>query len=85
MRERGDVALAPGVCELEDVLAVVLVDALAELTPERESRSSLSMPAKLGTIFPRSSTAVQAERMAPTPPRANFSSQLMRVCEPAPS
>ena len=36
VRERGDVALAPGVRELDDVLAVVLVDALAELAPERD-------------------------------------------------
>jgi hypothetical protein len=48
-------------------------------------RSSRSIPAKLGTILPRSSTAVQEERIAPTPPRANFSSQLIRVCVPVPS
>jgi hypothetical protein len=33
----------------------------------------------------RRSTPHQAEMIAPTPPRANFSSQLMRACVPEPS
>jgi len=32
--DSGDVALATAVCELDDVLAVVLVEPLAELAPE---------------------------------------------------
>ena len=34
---------------------------------------------------PRGSTPHQAETIAPTPPRANRSSQLIRVCVPEPS
>jgi hypothetical protein len=34
---------------------------------------------------PRRSTPHQEEMIAPTPPRANFSSQLIRVCVPEPS
>ena len=34
---------------------------------------------------PRRWTPHHEETIAPTPPRANFSSQLMRVCVPVPS
>ena len=46
---------------------------------------SWSMHAYPGTMKPRGSTPHQAETIAPTPPRANRSSQLMRVRVPEPS
>jgi hypothetical protein len=48
-------------------------------------RSSRSIAAYPGTMKPRRSTPHQAETIAPTPPRANFSSQLIRACVPLPS
>ena len=48
-------------------------------------RSSVSIEAYPGTMNPRRWTPHQEETIAPTPPRANFSSQLMRVCVPVPS
>ena len=47
--------------------------------------SSRSIAAKFGTMNPRGSTPHHEETIAPTPPRANFRSQLMRVFVPEPS
>ena len=62
----GDVPLPPGVRELEDVLAAVLVHALAELAPERHAVVALDRRVA-GTIRPARSTPHQAETIAPTP------------------
>ena len=48
-------------------------------------RSSESIVTKPGTMRPRTSTPVHDEMIAPTPPRAKRSSQLMRACDPRPS